>query len=339
MARKMTTPRLILALPLALATLMGSASASEIRDRAGMFSPDAIRKAEATLDRVEQQYRAATIVETTGPLDGQPVDAVARQHAERSGIEGIYVLISKDGKIDVLDSHKFLGNERRRAIMQSFIDEFRQRNFDAGLIAGAQTIERTVGDVGGLKQARSGAPAPAPAPAQARRGSGGGLGVLMIIGLVIVGVLLVTRLFGGNRAGYGPGQMPMQGRPGYGPGMGGPGYGPGYGAPGYGRGGGFFSGLLGGLGGAMAGNWLYVQFRGHNHPGTPTDYTGADASNTGGAEPGGDWGSTSGDWGGSDAGGGGDWGGGGGSDGSWGGGGFTGGGGGSFGGGGASGDW
>ena len=35
--------------------------------------------------------------------------------------------------------------------------------------------------------------------------------------------------------------------------------------PGYGRGGGFFSSVLGGLGGAIAGNWLYNQFSGGSH--------------------------------------------------------------------------
>ena len=62
-------------------------------------------------------------------------------------------------------------------------------------------------------------------------------------------------------AGY-PNQMGGMGmqRPGIG---GGPGYFGGGGGGGYGgRGGGFLSGMLGGLGGAVAGNWLYDQFSG-----------------------------------------------------------------------------
>jgi uncharacterized protein len=119
------------------------------------------------------------------------------------------------------------------------------------------------------------------------------------------------------------------------PGMGGPGYGaPGYGAPGYGGGGGgFMSGLLGGLGGAVAGNWLYDQFSGGRHNATheaggyqPDGYSsgipdqgndeiiGANDDAGGGASwddspadaGGGDWGGGGGDWGGGgDAGG--DW--------------------------------
>ena len=106
-----------------------------------------------------------------------------------------------------------------------------------------------------------------------RRGDAGkfGLGTLLVIGLGIFGVLLLLRVLGGlfNRgAGY-PAQMGMGGmRPGMGPG-------PGYGGPGYGyggpRGGGFFSGMLGGLGGALAGNWLYDQFSGRHAGAGHTD--------------------------------------------------------------------
>ncbi len=155
---------------------------------------------------------------------------------------------------------------------------------------------------------------------------------------MIIGVLLLTRLF--SRANQ-PGGYGASGRPGP---MGGPGYGAGgYGAPGYGGRGGFWQGMLGGLGGAIAGNWLYGQFSGRHHQPDHdyggTGYTGAE----GGALPpdtGADWGGTGGaDWGGGDvADTGGDWGGGGGGDWGGGGGGDWGGGGGDWGGGGG-GDW
>jgi uncharacterized protein len=87
------------------------------------------------------------------------------------------------------------------------------------------------------------------------------------------------------------------------------------------------SSLFGGLGGAMAGNWLYDQF-GRHHSADPTSYApGAEPAPPADAGP--DWqdaGDGGGDWGGGDAGGGGggDWGGGGGGD---------------WGGGGGGGDW
>src|SRR5262249_60082715 len=112
----------------------------------------------------------------------------------------------------------------------------------------------------------------------------------LMIGLLIVGGLFLLRLLGGlfgaNR-GYGaPGMM---GRPGYGPGYGG-----------YGGGGGFWSSMFGGIGGALAGNWLYDQFSGRHHGGytDSASHGGQDVPDAGGS----DW-STPGD-------GGGDWGGG-----------------------------
>jgi len=87
------------------------------------------------------------------------------------------------------------------------------------------------------------------------------------------------------------------------------------------------SSLFGGIGGAMAGNWLYDQFSGRHQSG----YTDSSSygSEPGISDAGSDATNVSGDWGGGgDAGGGGDWGGGGGGD--WGGGGDAGGGGGDW---------
>jgi hypothetical protein len=168
----------------------------------------------------------------------------------------------------------------------------------------------------------------------------------LLIGLGILAVLVLLRVLGGlfgRSAGTGyPNQMGGYGGPRPGMGPGGPGY---YGGPGYGgRGGGFFSGLLGGLGGALAGNWLYDQMSGRHGgmtsagAGYPVDESSATAPDQGGdaiigaddhggqggswddgaggdwggGDAGGDWGGGGGDWGGGD--GGGDWGGGGGGD-------------------------
>ena len=45
--------RWLLAIPLALAVTIGSAAASSIRDDAGLFTPDAVREAEAKLSQIE----------------------------------------------------------------------------------------------------------------------------------------------------------------------------------------------------------------------------------------------------------------------------------------------
>src|SRR5262249_47270959 len=148
-----------------------------------------------------------------------------------------------------------LPESRRDAIREAFVAEFRKENYDAGLQKGVEAIEKAL-EGHRVGNARAGARAGAPVPigAGARHGrAGGGSGLFtafLLIGLGILAVLILLRVLGGlfgrsAGAGY-PNQMGQMGgpRPGMGPGYygGGPG---GYGGRG---GGGFFSGLLGGLG-------------------------------------------------------------------------------------------
>lgn len=324
----MTAIRWLLAGPLALAAILGAAEASEVRDQAKMFSKDAVQQAQAALERVEEQTGVPTIIETVPSLGGASIGEVSLQRAKASGIQGVYLLIAQqEMKLAARDFRNFLGPQRRKAIESAFASGFRQGDFDAGLLQGTEAIAKAVAAAGPPPAGRA---AKAP-PAKARKGGWSGFGILLVIGAVIVGVLLLTRLFGRRAAGhpgYGAPGHPnaMRGQPGYGPG--------GYGAPGYGGRGGFWQGMLGGLGGAMAGNWLYDQFSGRHHgsgyaPPTDTgatlppdntagaDWGGGEGTSWGGgddggtswggggiADTGGDWGGGGGDWGGGD---GGDW--------------------------------
>jgi TPM domain len=343
-----------LALGAAGALLVGStgALASEIRDPAGMFDADAVSKAKEALDRVEREYDVPVLLETIEALPGNPttseeknrqVNGLAVQRDRDEGNRGIYVLFAKDSRVmsNVLVPgwlSRHLTQPRRIAIRNAFLSEFKKNDYNTGLISGVKTIDETLAtakaEAGGpLRTTRPGAGAgrvvrvPGAAPGAAARARGGsGWSAMLAILAVIFGIVLVIRilgsLFGGRQQVYGPGQMP-------GPaGMMGPGYGGGYGR----GGGGFWSGMLGGLGGAMAGNWLYDRMSGrHYGGGTPFDSgnTGAagpfgngggpaDNEIVGGNDPGGgNWGDSGGgggDWGGGGdcGGGGGDWGGGGG---------------------------
>lgn len=310
----MLKTRWFLAIPVAFAALIGSAHASAIRDNAKMFSADAVRDAKAQLDRVEANSGVTTVVETIESLGGRSIDTVTRQHAERSGTHGIYILIAKnDHKVEVGTANhlkRAFPDDRAIAIRNTIVAQFKKQDFDAGLRQGVSQLATEVSDAGITH--RTAAP-------RGRHGNGGGFGVGSLLGiiLVIVGIMFVVRLlgslFGGGAGGY-------AGRPG----MGG-GYGPGYG----GGGGGFMSSLFGGLGGAIAGNWLYDQFSGRRHHDYGQDYSAPESGNEGFSTPddgGGDWGGGGGDgggdWGGGGGGGdwgggGGDWGGGGGGGGDW----------------------
>jgi hypothetical protein len=310
--------RWLLAVPLLLTISSGLARASEVIDGAGLFSAAAIRQAEATLDRAEKSTGHAVVIETIESLGGQSIQEAERAGERRHANAAIYVLIvKKESKYRLVEHPARLSRPMVNEVDEAFLDRLKKHDFDGALTQGSEKLASAVTTV---SAARRGGNANPPlnrnAPPAANKGSGSPLPFLLTIGAIVIVVLLVVRLLGAM-AGRGQGGMAGGGMR---PGMGG-----GYGAPGYGGGGGggFFSSMMGGIGGAMAGNWLYDQFRGGRHGG------GYDSGNAGGAaddagaanDPG--WTETGGGdfGGGGDAGGGGggDWGGGGGGD--WGGGG------------------
>src|SRR5271157_1196498 len=256
--------------------------AAEVRDRAGIFTAEAVRKAETVLDRIERRTKIPVVIETIEAIPGlgedssasekrKAVELLAEKRAREIGYEGVYLLISKNDHVfsPLLVRKRFdslLPREKRQEVRDTLAREFKGGQFDEGLLKATALLDSALAEapaVSGLRRAVPGVPAPGRGDVH---GAKFGLGTLVAIGLGIVGVLLLLRVLGGvfGRAGGGySAPMGMGGMPGPGTGPG-PGYGPGYGG-GYGAPrGGFFSGMLGGLGGALAGNWLYDQFSGHH---------------------------------------------------------------------------
>jgi uncharacterized protein len=309
----MTLTRRLLAVPIILTVTSGLCAAAEIRDGAGLFSARAIAQAQATLERAEKSSGKSVFIETIPSLEGRNVDAVADENARMHRSSAVYVLFAKnDKKFRFREPGQKLYKEQESEISSAFLDSLKAQDFDGALTRGSSAIASALTSVpanrggGAVAGRRNQAPA-------ANRGAGGamgGWGFILTIGLVILAVMFGLRILG---AMFGAGRG--MGAPGMRPGMGGPGYGGG-------GGGGFMSSMLGGIGGAMAGNWIYDQFRGRDHG----SYGGGAGSDPGVSEPdgvgggGGDWGGDGGagggggDWGG---GGGGDWGGGGGGGGDW----------------------
>ena len=277
----MTRLRWFLALPALLIATSGPLMAAEIKDRVGLFSAETVKKALADLDRVERDYKVPVTIETVESLEGKSIDTVLPQHARAADARGLYVLIAKNDHAIEADAYKtyakFLTRPRRIAIRDSFRSDFKKGNFDAGLATAIDKIDSVLSeakaDAGGVLRPTAPA-APGRRAAQAPvavKTSSGGLSVLLYIGLGILALFLVIRvlgaIFSGGNRGY-AGQNRMMGPGG---GMGG---GPGYGQPGYGGGGGggggFMSSMFGGIGGALAGNWLYDQFSGRHHDNSMT---------------------------------------------------------------------
>ena len=76
------SPLLFLALAL---PAVSRVEASEIRDRAGMFSPEAVKKAQTELDRLERKTRIPVVIETIDSIPG--LDNSAPSTARRRAID------------------------------------------------------------------------------------------------------------------------------------------------------------------------------------------------------------------------------------------------------------
>ena len=336
-----------LAIPLILA-LSVVATGAEVRDKAGLFSPEAVKKANADLERTQQATGIPVTIETTPSLNGDTIDMAIPKYAKRDGVRGLFVLIARDeGKIQAESSREYRQYFSRpglQSIYEAFLPGLMKKDFDSALAAGVANIDIKVNAAkaeAGNRVAPAGPVGRRPMnvpPMGAKSGVSTLIGIVLLVLAVIVGFKIIGALMGAGRGQYGG---PGYGGPGYGGGGGGM-RGPGYGGPGYGGGGGggggggFMSGLMGGVGGAIAGNWIYDQMTGRRHQ---VDQSGNVVPGSVGFGPppdqGADW-SGPGDGGGNFGGGGGDGGGGGGGD--WGGGGGSGGGG-DWGGGGGGGDW
>lgn len=293
-----------------------------VEDHAGLFSKDAVEKANGRITQIERETGKSLLIETINRVPEKDREQVkthtgrekyferyAEKQTESRAVLGIYVLICKDPRwLEVYSNVKGVGSADRLRVkerLQERLHTPKDEHYDdalQGLVADVREVLEKAHTNASEKQ-RGGHNAPVP------DGGfwGGGLGKWLCLGLV--GLLVVWILFAVVRA--------LSGGRGYGGG----GYGGGYG----GGGGGFLPSLLGGMFGAAAGMWVYDSlFRTHHTPdlgsgtpyGTPTETTdvggtggewGTDEGNVATGAEGGDWadgGDTGGDVGGGDFGGG-----------------------------------
>ncbi len=319
----MKTPAALAALIIAVASAAGPALArtSYVTDDAHMLSSAAIAQIDSQVGDFNAQTGKEVVVVTTPSLDGTSPDTAIERSFAQQQVNGVEIFIAKNEHVIRIAgdraSSQFFPSGSYQAIAKSMRDSFRAGNFDGGVENAVNLIINTYrGHESSLNRARH--PVSNGAPAYVRTTSGGGFHMGWILWIIVLAVIffIIRGIF---RALSGPRYY------GGGPGMGGPGYGgPGYGGPGYGGygygggGGGFWSGLLGGLGGAWLGNEMFGGNRttvidntgvggvggdvgGADASGWQNDAGQIDTSNIGGAS----WGD-----GGGDAGGGGGWGGG-----------------------------
>ncbi len=120
---------------------------STVRDTAGMFDAEAVQKAKAQLQKIEQTYHVPTVVESDDFASvEEPIETVALRRARATGFEGIFILLAKkERKLAVKVTPRFtgiLGKADTQAITNVFVEEFRRGHFDQGLERGVAEIER-----------------------------------------------------------------------------------------------------------------------------------------------------------------------------------------------------
>lgn len=254
--------------------------ASEIRDDGKFFSPEVVTKATEDLNRLENRSRLEARIETyeTLPVEKQEAfnklttreerDKVflrwLQERAKTESATGVFILITrKPGHLDVEMSNALrqrgFGNAQRNEVRDILVKNFKVEKFDEGLKEVVADLERVSLRLGEARQAapvahrQSQVPqhrAPMGAPVE---GQGGGMGIfgwIILAGVIMLVFSVISAIVRGISGGY----------------RGQPGYGGGYGQGGYGYGGGgFFGNMLGGMAGAMAGNWLYDSMSGGHH--------------------------------------------------------------------------
>ena len=241
-----------------------------------MFSAGTV----AQLNERIANFNAATgktiVVITTPSLGGASLQSAAQSAFSQQAINGVLIFVARDDRRDIILPDRagaqagWFAPNVVREIGSAMEDQFRSANYDAGITGAVGALLGIYrAHAGGIRQPASGL-ASAPDQGSLPASRGGHVPMFWWVIIAVAGFLIVRSVMRGAAASryYGGGAAPPGAAPpgsapgaGYGPG-------PGYGYGGFGGGGSFWSGLLGGLGGAWLGNEL---FRGGGGAIAPTE--------------------------------------------------------------------
>jgi uncharacterized membrane protein YgcG len=163
--REVAVLRLALVLVLATATASAAwAVVPEVQDGAGFFKPETIAKVNDVLASIGKKHDKDLLIETYATVPTDKVEAVkamdkqarsqffqewANSRAKRRRVNGIYVLITKEpGHVQAEVGHDtqksaFTGKDRDR-LRDILIEAFEKKEYDRGLLEGAQFVEKTL---------------------------------------------------------------------------------------------------------------------------------------------------------------------------------------------------
>ena len=169
----MTNKRWLTSIAVVLAVMTATArgDAATIRDRARLFSPAAVERADEKLKQIERMTHIPVVIETIDAIPGlertstkaereEAINALALKRDREIHDEGLYILISKREHLisNLLVRQRYatlLPLEKRDAIRNAFLSEFQKKqNYDGGLEKAVHTIEQC------LLKAEADVPAP-----------------------------------------------------------------------------------------------------------------------------------------------------------------------------------
>ncbi|WP_406700475.1 TPM domain-containing protein [Singulisphaera sp. Ch08] len=150
---------------LAVVVLLGASALAQapslrpgIRDRAGMFSPQAVKQAEQVLREVEEVGRWQVLIETRDRFGEQSAREVAVDNARKANLRGLSIAISKnEHKLDIELSESIrpaFTPRELELVKEAFTRAFRKGENDEGLLDAVAEIRRASLKVGVRDQAK-----------------------------------------------------------------------------------------------------------------------------------------------------------------------------------------
>jgi uncharacterized protein len=254
-----------------LTAALPAAATDFVQDQAGMFSAGTVAQLNERIANFNTATGKAIVVITTPSLGGASLQSAAQSAFSQQAINGVLIFIARDDRRDIILPDRagaqagWFAPSVVREIRLAMEDQFRSENYDTGITGAVGALLGIYrAHANGIGQPASG-PASAPYQGSVLTSRGGHVPMFWWIIIAVGGFLIlrsIMRATAASRYSGGPGASPGAAPgAGYGPG-------PGYGYGGFGGGGSFWSGLLGGLGGAWLGNEL---FRGQGGAIAPTD--------------------------------------------------------------------
>ena len=254
-------------LTICFATLFLSVAANaEVVDTAGMFSSSALKEANQRLEEVKRKSGKELVIETIEEVGQADANALAIEKAKARKVNGVYVLISKkDRKLKIEIGNKtkqVFGDFERDTLRSKITEEFKVKNFDAGLNSSVDYFAGVMdAAVANKNTSNHNYPQKSEFPIRSNQSTGGipWMTIIIFAVLAFIAFKVITSLMASNRGGAGNMNQP-------------------YGAGGYGNSGpGFMGTFLTGMLGAAAGSWLYDKFTGHDSGLYGNDHSSSDS--------------------------------------------------------------